>query len=80
MKIVLPGGGGHVGMRALRKAAGIPFGLPAAKWMLEIGAFALHTETELILKSRRVTPSRLLDHKFHFRFPSWPDAAKDLCK
>ncbi len=67
-------------MRALREAAGIPIGLPATTWMLEIGALLLRTETELILKSRRVVPARLLDLGFRFRYPSWPDAARDLCE
>jgi uncharacterized protein (TIGR01777 family) len=65
-------------MRELRRAWGMPVGLPAAEWMLEIGAFFLRTETELILKSRRVVPGRLLDAGFTFRFPKWPDAARDL--
>lgn len=43
-------------MRILRKAWGANVGLPASKWMLEIGAFFLRTETELVLKSRRVVP------------------------
>ena len=67
-------------MRALRQAWGIPFGLPAPKQMLEIGAVFLKTETELILKSRRVVPKRLLETGFTFRFPTWPDAAQDLCR
>ena len=66
-------------MRILREAYGVPFGLPARDWMLEIGAVFLRTETELILKSRRVVPSRLLDGGFTFRFPRWKDAAADLC-
>jgi NAD dependent epimerase/dehydratase family enzyme len=41
-------------MGALRRAWGRRVGPPAAKWMLEIGAVFLRTETELILKSRRV--------------------------
>lgn len=65
-------------MRALREAWGIPFGLPATRWMLEIGARLLGTETELVLKSRRVTPGRLLQEGFTFDFPSWPEAARDL--
>jgi hypothetical protein len=65
-------------MRTLRKTAGVPFGLPAMRWMLEIGAIFLHTETELILKSRRVVPGRLLDTGFPFEFPTWPEAATDL--
>jgi uncharacterized protein (TIGR01777 family) len=67
-------------MRDLRKAWGIPFGLPASKWMLEIGALVLRTETELILKSRRVIPSLLTQRGFSFQFPTWPEAALDLCK
>jgi len=67
-------------MRAIRQAWGIPFGLPAPKWMLEIGAVFLKTETELILKSRRVVPKRLLEAGFTFQFPSWPEAAEDLCR
>lgn len=47
--------------------------------MLEIGAFLLRTETELILKSRRVAPGRLRDAGFVFQFPTWPEAAQDLC-
>ncbi len=66
-------------MRALRSAWGMPFGLAATEWMLEIGALVLRTETELILKSRRVIPTRLLQSGFDFQFPNWPDAARDLC-
>lgn len=66
-------------MSALRKAWGIGFGLPASRWMLEAGALAMRTETELILKSRRVTPGRLLEAGFHFEYPTWPEAARDLC-
>lgn len=67
-------------MRALREAWGMKIGLPAAAWMLEIGAVFLRTETELILKSRRVVPGRLLASGFGFEFPEWPVAATDLCK
>ncbi len=67
-------------MRALRTAWRQPLGLPAAEWMLEIGTRLLRTETELILKSRRVIPTRLLRSGFTFRFPDWPEAARDLCR
>ena len=67
-------------MRVLREAWGVRFGLPAARWMIELGTFALRTESELVLKSRRVVPGRLLDAGFAFRFPAWPDAARDLCR
>ena len=55
-------------MRAFRVLCGVRIGLPATRWMLEIGAFFLRTETELILKSRRVIPSRLLDSGFRFEY------------
>jgi uncharacterized protein len=67
-------------MRVLREAWGTPIGLPAMNWMLEIGALFMRTETELILKSRRVMPRRLLEHGFVFKYPLWPDAARDLCR
>jgi len=66
-------------MRALRRAAGAPVGLPATRWMLEIGAALMGTETELILKSRRVVPGRLLEAGFAFEYPTWPEAARELC-
>jgi len=66
-------------MRVLRHAWGVSIGLPTPKWLLEIGAFLIRTESELILKSRRVVPGRLVQHGFSFQFPTWPDAARDLC-
>lgn len=62
----------------LRHAAGVPLGLPAKNWMLQVGAFVFRTETELVLKSRRVVPARLLESGFVFRHPSWAAAAKDI--
>jgi NAD dependent epimerase/dehydratase family enzyme len=67
-------------MRALRRAARMPFGLSGTSWMMEIAAFVHGTESELILKSRRVIPARLVENGFRFVFPSWPDAAADLVK
>ena len=66
-------------MRALREAWGIRIGLPARRWMLEVGVVFLRTETELILKSRRVVPGRLTEAGFEFRHPTWLEAARDLC-
>jgi uncharacterized protein (TIGR01777 family) len=65
-------------MRLFREAVGAPFGLPATEWMLEIGAIFLRTETELILKSRRVVPGKLLRSGFNFRFPTMREAIADL--
>jgi uncharacterized protein (TIGR01777 family) len=65
-------------MRALRRVCGMRIGLPATRWMLEVGACLLRTETELIIKSRRVTPARLLASGFDFRFPKLEEALLDL--
>lgn len=65
-------------LRVLREAWGIRFGLSIPPWLVEIGALFMRTESELILKSRRVVPGRLLDAGFRFSFPEWPSAAKDL--
>jgi NAD dependent epimerase/dehydratase family enzyme len=67
-------------MRALRKAYGMPFGPPLAVWMLKIGTVFLRTEAELVLKSRRVVPRRLLEAGFEFFCPHWEDAAQDLVR
>lgn len=67
-------------MRVLRQAWGTRIGLPATQWMLELGAIFLRTETELILKSRRVVPQRLLESGFRFNFANWSNAADDLVK
>ena len=66
-------------MRDLRAAWGARFGLPATSWMLEAGAVLMRTETELVLKSRRVVPGRLTAAGFTFNRPAWPEAAADLC-
>ena len=65
-------------MEALRDAWGVRAGLPAPAWLIEIGTFVMRTESELVLKSRWVKPARLLDAGFVFRFPEWPNAARDL--
>jgi uncharacterized protein len=65
-------------MRLMREAVGMPVGLPATAWMLEVGAVLLRTETELILKSRRVVPGRLLAAGFEFQFPEMRAAVEDL--
>lgn len=66
--------------RAVRQACRVPFGLPAFTWMLEIGTFFLRTETELVLKSRRVVPTRLREAGFRFRWCSAPGALEELTR
>lgn len=65
-------------MAGIKGAMGISLGLPATEWMLAIGARVMGTETELVLKSRRVLPGRLLQGGFPFRYPRWETAAADL--
>lgn len=65
-------------MRALRDAWGIRFGLSSPEWIIEVGTLLMRTESELVLKSRRVVPGRLLAAGFQFRFPDWHSAARDL--
>lgn len=67
-------------MAILRKAWGTGVGLPAFRWMLELGAIFLQTESELVLKSRRVAPRRLLDSGFTFAYGDWKKASADLCE
>ncbi|MGH7971548.1 MAG: epimerase, partial [Limisphaerales bacterium] len=67
-------------MRTLRQVCGVPFGLPASDWMLEVGAFLLRTETELLIKSRRVIPGRLVKTGFEFQFPTVQKAFEELTK
>ena len=55
-------------MQMLRSILRIPLGLPAMKWMIEIGAFFMRTEPELVLKSRRLVPERLLEEGFEFQY------------
>ncbi len=65
-------------MADIRRAAGVRVGLPATKWMLSAGAFLMRSDTELLLKSRRVIPGRLSNAGFTFVYPTWPEAAEDL--
>jgi uncharacterized protein (TIGR01777 family) len=67
-------------MRVLRRCWGRRPGLPATAWMAEIGAWVLRSDTELLLKSRRVVPGRLLDAGFAFDYAAWPEAAADLVR
>lgn len=65
-------------MRAVRDGEGRSWGLPAARWMLELGAWALRTETELILKSRWVVPTRLEEAGFAFKWSNLREALAHL--
>ncbi|HKR63294.1 MAG TPA: TIGR01777 family oxidoreductase [Thermoanaerobaculia bacterium] len=66
-------------MDAIRRALGVPLHIPVPAPLIELGALALRTESELVLKSRRVAPRRLRELGFPFEFPRWGAAARDLC-
>ena len=65
-------------MKTLRKTHKQSLGIPSLKWMLELGAIFLGTETELVLKSRKVAPAKLLEKKFDFKFPKLEATLIDL--
>ena len=65
-------------MAALREAWELPNGFPIPALLIKLGAVIMRTESELVLKSRRVVPGRLLEAGFKFEFPDWPEAAEDL--
>ncbi|WP_116787077.1 TIGR01777 family oxidoreductase [Flavobacterium psychrotrophum] len=65
-------------MKALRTAAGVPFGISQPKWLLQMGATLLGTETELVLKSRNVIPTQLIEQGFEFEFEKIESAFKNL--
>jgi len=65
-------------MRALRKALGVPVGLPSQRWMLELASLVLGTEAELILKSRWVLPEKLLAAGYEFRYPDLDSALAQI--
>ncbi len=67
-------------MREVREASRTPIGLSSPEWLLTIGAFFMRTEPELLLKSRRVIPGKLLASGLSFQYPGWPQAARDLCE
>jgi len=65
-------------MASFREVQAMPFGLPLADWMLEAGARIIGTEPELVTKSRWVTPRRLADSGFRWKWPEVTPALKDL--
>ncbi|MDR6942318.1 TIGR01777 family oxidoreductase [Mucilaginibacter pocheonensis] len=65
-------------MHTIRKAYGMPLGLPTPEWLLDIGARLIGTEPELILKSRWVKPKRLLDSGFKFQYEQAEHAVHDI--
>jgi NAD dependent epimerase/dehydratase family enzyme len=65
-------------MKSLRKVSGHIIGLPAYKWMLQIGAPLIGTELELVLKSRWVLPTRIRETGFQFKHPLLEEALSDI--
>lgn len=65
-------------MAILRARLGVKIGLPAAAWMVKLGTWVIGSDAELVLKSRRVVPVRLLETGFHFAYPKWEAACGEL--
>jgi hypothetical protein len=65
-------------MKAIRQRTGVAYGLNQARWLLELGAAIVGTETELLLKSRSVYPLKLLKAGFTFKYPALENAIKAL--
>lgn len=66
-------------MRELRRALKVPFGLPAARWMVRIGApLLLRTDPELAILGRYCASTRLAEAGFEFAFPEVAGALRDL--
>ncbi|MBB6454618.1 hypothetical protein HNQ94_003107 [Salirhabdus euzebyi] len=65
-------------MKLLRAKLKVPVGLPSPKWMLELGAIFIKTETELVLKSRWVVPERLIHEGYNFSFETLHEALEDI--
>lgn len=70
----------HELMSQLRRAMNRRIGLPSPKWMLEMGAVFIRTETELILKSRWVLPERLEKEGFEFTFGTLEKALHQIVR
>ncbi|MNJ84410.1 Epimerase family protein [compost metagenome] len=62
----------------LRKSLSIPYFINHPKWLLTLGAIAIGTESELVLKSRFIHPEKLNKLGFQFRFPSIDLCLNDL--
>ncbi len=67
-------------MASLRRVVGMPFGVPAWRWMLEIGSWVIRTETELVLKSRWVVPERLQAAGYRFQYPHLEPALRQIVR
>ena len=64
-------------MATVRRVLGVRIGPPMPRWMLELGAIGIRTETELILKSRWVLPQRLTESGFAFAYPTLEPALRE---
>lgn len=67
-------------MKLLRNTLRVPFGIPAPKWVVEIGARLIGTESSLLLNSSFVIPKRLMESGFQFAYPEIDKTLMDLLK
>ncbi len=68
-------------MRTLRRAIGMPLGLPAPAFMVRLGApLLLRTDPELAIYGRYCVSKRLKEDGFEFEFPELEGAMRELIR
>lgn len=65
-------------MKILRQIHKVRVGMPMPAWLLTAGALLIRTEPELVLKSRRVVPTKLLASGYRFHFADIRSSLTDL--
>lgn len=66
-------------MRELRGALNMPFGLPAASWMVRLAApIVLRTDPDLAIYGRYCHSRRLREEGFEFHFPTLKEALQEI--
>lgn len=65
-------------MKTLRNVVGKKIAISSPAWLLELGAFMIGTETELMLKSRWVIPARAINEGFNFQYPYLENALANI--
>ncbi|UZR94852.1 TIGR01777 family oxidoreductase [Chondrinema litorale] len=63
----------------LRRSLNMPIGFSQSRFLLELGSVIIGTETELLLKSRKVYPEKLIENGFVFDYGLLAKAFENLC-
>lgn len=65
-------------MKRVRRAVGMPIGIPAPGFGIQMGAMLLGIESDIILKSLYVLPKKLDQAGYAFRYPDIDSALADI--